>query len=364
MTIKRLWTAGCIALLAGAGLLAGPAAFAASSVSNVTFTSSSLVGGATADWTVGFKASNGSGALTSGSTITVTFPGAFSEPSTPVVTPGGFTAGCTVSSVAADGPASGSDLITVTLGSGCSLAKGASGSVKLAGLTNAPVGTYQASTFKVATSSDTTPDSPSSAITITAGAASKLAFVQGPTSGYVGTPLTPAITVQVQDQVGNPVAGSGTGVTLAIPTGVSVGSAVTDASGRATFSNVVFNGTALGLTLTASPSAIGSGLTASAPSTAFNITVAVSSGATLAEETSDGTGAGVKSVAYYYCTGHSGACTSTNWTAIGSSTAATNYQVTWTSTPTPGAYRVVAVSTDNVSNVSQASGSTPVTVVN
>jgi len=67
--------------------------------------------------------------------------------------------------------------------------------------------------------------------------------------------------------------------------------------------------------------------------------------------------------AYYYCTGYSGSCT--NGTAIGSSAnAATNYSVTWTGTPAAGAYRVVAVSTDNVSNVSQPSGSTPVTVVN
>ncbi|MEV6272148.1 hypothetical protein AB0L64_33600 [Kribbella sp. NPDC051936] len=361
MSIKRLWTAGCVALLVGVGLLAGPAAFAASSVSTVSFTSQSLVGGATADWTIGFKASNGSGALTSGSTITVTFPGAFSEPGAPAVTLGStFGAGCTASSSAADGPPSGSDVITVTLGSGCSLAKGASGSVKLAGLTNAPVGTYQASTFKVSTSSDTTPDSPSSAITLTSGAASKLAFVQGPSSGYVGTPLTPAITVQVQDQVGNPVAASGVTITLAPSVGeISGASANTDATGKATFNAVVINPAALGITLTASSS----GLTSTAPSTSFNVTVAVSSGATLSSNPTDVGGSGVKSVAYYYCAGYSGTCTSANWTLIGSTTAA-NYQVTWTGQPANGAYRVVAVSTDNVSNVSQPSGSTPVTVVN
>lgn len=222
-----------------------------------------------------------------------------------------FGAGCTVSSTAADGPANGSDVITGTLGSGCCLAKGATASVRLAGLTNAPVG-----------------------------------------NGYVGTPLAPAITVQVQDQAGNPVASSGVTVTLAPSVGeISGASANTDATGKATFNAVVINATALGITLTASSS----GLTSTAPSTSFNVTVAVSSGSTLSNNPTDVGGSGVKSVAYYYCAGYSGACTSANWTLIGSTTAA-NYQVTWTGQPANGAYRVVAVSTDNVSNVSQLSG--------
>ncbi|MFF0264099.1 hypothetical protein [Kribbella sp. NPDC004536] len=200
----------------------------------------------------------------------------------------------------------------------------------------------------------------SSAVVISAGAASKLAFVQGPGNGFAGTALTPAITVQVQDPNGNAVAASGVTVTLTPSAGAidSGATATTNSSGRATFSGVTINNTALGLTLTASAS----GLTSTAPSATFNITVAVSSGAVLTNASTDGSGSGVKSVAYYYCAGYSGSCTSTNWTLIGSSTTATSYQVTWTSTPAPGAYRVVAVSTDNVTNVSQPSGSTPVTV--
>jgi len=167
--------------------------------------------------------------------------------------------------------------------------------------------------------------------------------------------------VQLQDQVGNPVSVAGTTVTLTPSTGVitSGASMNTDSNGKATFSAVVINTTALGLTLTASAV----NLTPTAPSGSFTITVAVSSGATLTDTSTDGSGSGVKSVAYHYCTGYSGSCTSTNWTTIGSSTsAATSYQVTWTSTPAPGAYRVVATSTDNVSNVSQPTTATPVTV--
>lgn len=71
-------------------------------------------------------------------------------------------------------------------------------------------------------------------------------------------------------------------------------------------------------------------------------------------------GSGVQSVAYYYCAGSSGSCTTT---LIGSSsTAAGSYPVTW-STPLPadGPYRIEAVATDNVTNAT-TSTSTLVTV--
>ena len=60
-------------------------------------------------------------------------------------------------------------------------------------------------------------------------------------------------------------------------------------------------------------------------------------------------GSGVRSVAYYYCAGSTGAC---NTTLIGSSsTASGNYPVTWSPPlPTDGSYRIEAVSTDNVNN--------------
>ncbi|NUR98621.1 MAG: hypothetical protein HOV67_25620 [Kribbellaceae bacterium] len=358
MSLKRLWALGFGALLIGVGIVAGPAAFAAGSVSNVTFTPSSSVGGATADWTIGFKTSNGGGALAGGGTVVVSFNSAFTEPANPVVTLGTGFSGCTATA----STVASTDTVTVTLGggSGCGLAKNTQGALTLVGITNAPVGTYAANTFSVSTSSDTNSVSPSAAVTLGTGAAAKLAFVQGPSNAFAGTALSPAITVQVQDQVGNPVSGAGTAVTLNPSAGVinAGASANTDASGKATFSSVVINSTALGLTLTASAS----GLTSTAPSASFNVTVAVSSGATLTNAASDGSGSGVKSVAYYYCAGYSGSCTSANWTLIGSSTTATSYQVTWTSTPAPGAYRVVAVSTDNVSNASQPSASTPVTV--
>ncbi|NEA33837.1 hypothetical protein [Streptomyces sp. SID13031] len=196
------------------------------------------------------------------------------------------------------------------------------------------------------------------------GLASELVYVQGPSSVAAGAAISPAITVQLQDSIGNAVATSGVSVTLAVSAGVIDGgaSATTDGAGRATFSSVVINTAAVGLTMTASAS----GLTAAPASAAFNVTVAVSNGAALTDTVNDGSGSGVKTVSYYYCAGYIGSCTSANWTPIGSSiTAAGNYPVTWSGQPTTnGAYRLVVVGTDNVNNISQASASIPVTVTN
>ncbi|TDU91803.1 hypothetical protein EV138_5416 [Kribbella voronezhensis] len=202
----------------------------------------------------------------------------------------------------------------------------------------------------------------SGSIQISAGAASKLVFIQGPSSVFAGGVMTPAVTVQLQDSSGNAVGTSGVSVTLALSAGgIGAGAtAATDASGRATFSGVVIDTAAAGLTMTASAS----GMAAAPALGTFDVTVAVSNGAALTETASDA-GAGVKSVAYYYCAGYTGACTSANWTLINSSTsAAGNYLVNWSGQPGNGAYRVVVVGTDNVNYVSQASASIPVTVSN
>lgn len=203
----------------------------------------------------------------------------------------------------------------------------------------------------------------SGAIAISAGAASRLVFVQQPSSVAAGAVVAPAVTVQLQDSVGNAVSTAGIGVTLAVSAGVidAGASATTNASGLATFSGVVINTAAVGLTLTASAS----GLTSTPASVAFNVTVAVSNGAALTDAVNDGSGSGVKTVSYFYCAGYTGACTSANWTLIGSSTTAVgNYVVTWSGQPANGPYRLVVVGTDNVNNVSQPSASIPVTVTN
>ncbi|HZX01786.1 hypothetical protein [Kribbella sp.] len=331
----------------------------------------------TATFTAGSRISNSGSAvpLTAGSPQVTVTAGAASKLAFTTPPPSTGTAGValadfqvSVQDAFGNTVTTATDPISLTIGSGPSggtfssapstytNVAASSGVARFTGVALGLAGTYTLTAVRTGLASATSPS-----IVVSAGAGSKLAFVQGPSDGFAGTALSPAITVQVLDQSGNAVATAGIAVTLAPSAGVisSGASATTDSTGKATFGNVVINTTALGLTLTASAT----GLTSTAPSTTFNVTVAVSSGAALTNTPSDGSGSGVKSVAYYYCTGYSGTCTSANWTPIGSSTsAATNYQVTWTSTPAAGAYRVVATSTDNVTNTSQPTTSTPVTV--
>jgi hypothetical protein len=115
----------------------------------------------------------------------------------------------------------------------------------------------------------------------TAGPPTKLVFVQGPTNTNVGATITPAVQVAVEDANGNIETSDSTDqVSLAIGTNpaggaLSGGSAVTVASGVATFPGLSINTAGSGYTLTASsptsPSLSG------ATSAAFNITSATSS---------------------------------------------------------------------------------------
>lgn len=194
--------------------------------------------------------------------------------------------------------------------------------------------------------------------TVSAAAASQLTFVQGPTDAFVGTAMSPAVTVRVQDRFDNPVPAQQVTLTPSSGTIAAGSTATTDATGVATFTGITFNNGALGLTSTAKV-----GTLSSTPSAPFNVTVLVNNSAAALTDTATDSGAGVGQVAYYYCTGYSGACS--NGTLIGSSTDATrSFPVTWTGQPANGAYRVVAVGTDKVGNVSSASSPTPVTVSN
>ena len=118
-----------------------------------------------------------------------------------------------------------------------------------------------------------------SATTPTTGPPTKLAFVQGPSNTAAGATITPAVTVAVEDANGNiETSDNATQVSLAIganPAGgtLSGGSAVTVASGIATFSGLSIDTAGTGYTLTASSTPSYTGAT-SAP---FNITTGTSS---------------------------------------------------------------------------------------
>jgi len=127
-----------------------------------------------------------------------------------------------------------------------------------------------------ATATGLAPDT-SSAFSITAGAATRLAFtVQPPPSTIAGVAMTPAVRVAAQDNFGNTVTGFGGTVTMAIATNPSGGVlsgtiAVAPVSGVAVFSNLRIDQPGTGYTL----GATATGLT-QATSNAFNITLTAS----------------------------------------------------------------------------------------
>ncbi len=116
----------------------------------------------------------------------------------------------------------------------------------------------------------------SAAFNISAGVGppAKLAFVQGPSSTGTGAAIRPAVTVAVEDANGNiETSDNATKVSLAIGTNpaggtLSGGSAVTVASGIATFSGLSIDTAGTGYTLTASSTPSYTAAT----SAAFNIT--------------------------------------------------------------------------------------------
>jgi outer membrane protein assembly factor BamB len=124
------------------------------------------------------------------------------------------------------------------------------------------------------------------------GPPAKLAFVQSPTNTATGAHITPAVKVAVEDANGNiETSDNATTVSLAIGTNpaggtLSGGSAVTVASGIATFPGLSIDTAGTGYTLTASSTPSYTAAT----SAAFNITNVTSSGWTTYLQGNDRTG--------------------------------------------------------------------------
>ncbi len=123
----------------------------------------------------------------------------------------------------------------------------------------------------VASSDALTPDT-SAAFDITVGPAARLAFTVQPTNAAAGAAITPAVSVTVQDALGNTVTGSTATIGLAIgtnPGGGTLSGTVSRAAtaGVATFADLSLDKAGSGYTLSASST----GLT-TATSTGFDIT--------------------------------------------------------------------------------------------
>ena len=121
-------------------------------------------------------------------------------------------------------------------------------------------------------------------ITLTAGAASKLAFTTQPSATTAGAAITPAVRVTIQDALGQTASGATNAVTLALGSNPGGGTlsgttTVNAVNGVATFANLSINNAGTGYTLAASAA----GLTGAA-STAFNVLTGAAT--TLAASTS------------------------------------------------------------------------------
>ncbi len=128
-------------------------------------------------------------------------------------------------------------------------------------------------------SSGITPDT-SSAFTVTPGAAAKLVFTQQPSNGFAGVPISPPVTLQLRDTLGNnvPIAGDSVTISLSGGSGSLNGTLtrLTYASGGVAFNDLI--ATQGGVkSLTAS----GPGLTSavSNPFTMSTYTITATSGA-------------------------------------------------------------------------------------
>jgi hypothetical protein len=113
-------------------------------------------------------------------------------------------------------------------------------------------------------------DGQSGGVVVKPGVAAQLSFVGGPANTFINTPVKPPVTVRVFDAFDNPV-GAGVKVLLGLannPTlaGLSGKSALTDASGLATFKALTVSKGGVGYTLVAR-----SGTGTSSPSPAFTV---------------------------------------------------------------------------------------------
>ncbi|HQT99529.1 MAG TPA: hypothetical protein PLG60_03390, partial [Acidimicrobiales bacterium] len=184
-----------------------------SAVNSVTYTGNPGNAGATSAWTVGFSTSS-SGALSSGDTISIAFPSAFTVPASPVISSvAGFSGSCSGTTGTTI-----SNVITFSITGTCALAGGTAASVTISGITNPAAGSYAATGFTVKTSEDPTPTSPPSAVTISAGSVVTSVSFNGSSVVAHATGTTWTVGFTPTNSLG-----SGSSVTFALPSGFVIG---------------------------------------------------------------------------------------------------------------------------------------------
>ena len=215
-----------------------------------------------------------------GSQVSLQVPTGWTAPQSTTSGNPGFVSvsGCSASIASISGSGPWTILINQTCNANSSFTLSYAGS---GNKVNAPTsaGTYTFTTqSKSGTTGTLTNIQTQPVVTVTAAAANKLAFGQQPTTTAAGASISPAVTVQIQDQFGN-VTTSTANVAMAIGTNPAGGTlsgttSVAAVNGTATFSTLNIDKAGTGYTLSAS-----SGALPGATSSAFNITAgAVSAG--------------------------------------------------------------------------------------
>ncbi|HSY19954.1 MAG TPA: invasin domain 3-containing protein, partial [Candidatus Acidoferrales bacterium] len=204
----------------------------------------------------------GSTQITAQPTVTFTAGGvsaatstAVASPNTGLVADGVSTSTITVTAISGGAsPLVGSIVTLAASGSGNILTQPAS-PTDVNGQTTATLKSTVAGTKAITVTIDGTIINAQPTVTFVAGAATQIAFTSQPVTTPVNVTL-PAVVVQIQDQNGNPVSQSGATVTLVLSSGTLLGTnpQVTDANGKATFSDLSIPQISAGLSLTATVS--------------------------------------------------------------------------------------------------------------
>ena len=149
-------------------------------VEDVTFSGSSMLGGATnTTWTIGFNVGRGSSGP---DTIVVVFASGFVIPASPAVALGAAFTGCTGSTTAS----ASATTVTISVGAGCTLAADASATLTIGDITNPPAGSYANSLFSVTADTETA-GSPAANVVIIAAPDGSGTISASPTSVPVGS---------------------------------------------------------------------------------------------------------------------------------------------------------------------------------
>ncbi|MBW8864804.1 MAG: Ig-like domain-containing protein [Verrucomicrobia bacterium] len=180
---------------------------------------------------------------------------AVASPNTGLVADGVATSTITVTAISGGGsPLVGSVVTVAASGSGNIVTQPAL-PTDVNGQTTATLQSTAAGTKTITVTIDETAINAQPTVTFVAGAATQIAFTSQPVTTPVNVTLSPVV-VQIQDQNGNSVSQSGATVTLALSSGTLLGTnpQVTDANGKATFSDLSIPQISSGLTLTATVS--------------------------------------------------------------------------------------------------------------